>query len=294
VRLNGVIAPICTPFTEDGEICLDALRQNIAKYNRTGLLGYVVAGSTGEAPMLGKDEKRRMFEALRESADGKVLIAGTGAESVRETLSQIRDAAEFAYDAALVITPHYYRGQMARPEAQVTFFHAVADAAPIPVLIYNFPQMTGIDLAVDTVAKLAEHPNIAGIKESSAEMDKIGALIAGMPKTFPVVIGPSARLHASLRLGATGGITAFANTAPQHVQRIYDLYRAGNVEGSCAAQQKIGEAASVAPKYGIQGLKYAMELKGFYGGPCRLPLLPIEAPQKTEIESLMLGIEEVH
>jgi dihydrodipicolinate synthase/N-acetylneuraminate lyase len=288
-----VLAPICTPFAQDGEICLDAMRRNIALYNRTGLLGYVVTGSTGEAAMLGKEEKRCLFEAVRDSADGKVLIAGTGAESVRETLSQIRDAAGFGYDAALVITPHYYRGQMARPEAQAAFFRAVADSSPIPVLIYNFPQMTGIDLAVELVAELAGHPNIHGIKESSADIDKIGALIKGVPATFPVVVGPSSKLHASLLLGATGGITAFANAAPVRTLRIYDRYRAGDIDGSGAAQQQILEAAGVAPKYGIQGLKYAMDLKGFYGGPARLPLLPLDSTQKTEIELLFRDIEDV-
>jgi 4-hydroxy-2-oxoglutarate aldolase len=290
VRLDGVIAPICTPFAADGEIWVEAVRRNIAHYNRAGLLGYVVAGSTGEAPLLGREEKRCLFQAVRECADGKVLIAGTGAESVRETLGQIRDAAEFGYDAALVITPHYYRGQMARPETQLSFFRAVADASPLPVVIYNFPQMTGIDLAVDVVAQLAGHPNIHGIKESSADLDKIGGLIKGVPAKFPVVIGPSAKFHGCLRLGATGGILAFANAAPERAQRIYDLYRAGDVEASGAAQQQIVEAAGVAPKYGIQGLKYAMDLQGLYGGPARLPLLPLDAAQKAEIEVLFHGV----
>src|SRR5581483_5876377 len=164
VRLDGVISPICTPFDQDGEIQFDAVRRNIAAYNRAGLLGYVVAGSTGEAVFLSKEEKRSLFAAVREAAGGKVLIAGTGAESVRETLSQIRDAAGVGYDAALVITPHYYRGQMARPETQIAFFRAVADVSPLPIVIYDFPQMTGIDLTVDMVATLAAHPNIVGIK----------------------------------------------------------------------------------------------------------------------------------
>ena len=285
-----MIAPICTPFGEDGEIQLDAVRRNIAAYNRAGLLGYVVAGSTGEAVFLDREEKRNLFAAVREAAAGKVLIAGTGAESVRETLSQIRDAAGLGYDAALVITPHYYRGQMARPETQLAFFRAAADASPLPIVIYDFPQMTGIDLAVDLVAQLAEHPNIVGIKESSADLDKIGALIRGLPASFPVVVGPSAKFHACLRLGATGGVLAFANVAPARTQNIYDKYRAGDVEGSCVAQQQIAEAAGVAPKYGIQGLKYAMDLKGFYGGPSRLPLLPLDAAQKAEIELLFREI----
>lgn len=285
-----MISPICTPFDQDGEIQFDAVRRNIAAYNRAGLLGYVVAGSTGEAVFLSKEEKRSLFAAVREAAGGKVLIAGTGAESVRETLSQIRDAAGVGYDAALVITPHYYRGQMARPETQIAFFRAVADVSPLPIVIYDFPQMTGIDLTVDMVATLAAHPNIVGIKESSADLDKIGALIQGLPATFAVVVGPSAKFHQCLRLGATGGVIAFANAAPERTQSIYEKYRAGDIEGSCVAQQQIVEAAGVAPKYGIQGLKYAMDLKGFYGGPTRLPLLPLVDGQKAEIEALFRDI----
>jgi 4-hydroxy-2-oxoglutarate aldolase len=290
VHLDGVIAPICTPFAADGELNLDAVARNIREYNRAGLLGYAVAGSTGEAVFLGREEKRSLFAAVHDAAEGRVLIAGTGAESVKETLSQIGDAAEAGYHAALVITPHYYRAQMVRPEVQLTFFRAVADASPLPILIYDFPQTTGVDLAVDLVAQLAAHPNIAGIKESSADLDKIGALIQRVPATFPVVIGPSAKFHQCLLMGATGGVLAIANALPGRTQSIYDRYRSGDVEGSCVAQQQIVEAAGVAPKYGIQGLKYAMDLKGLYGGPSRLPLLPLNDAQKTEIERLFGGV----
>jgi 4-hydroxy-2-oxoglutarate aldolase len=290
VRLDGVIAPICTPFDADGEIDYDALRRNIAVYNQAGLLGYVVAGSTGEAVFLGREEKRPLLEAVRAAADGRVVIAGTGAESVRETVAQTRDAAVAGADAALVITPHYYRGQMVRPETQITFYRAVADASPLPIVIYDIPQATGVDLAVEVMAELATHPNIAGIKESSPDLEKIGALIRGVPAGFPVVTGPSSKFHECLRLGATGGVVAIANALPERTQSIYDKFRANDIDGSCVAQQQIGESAGVAPKYGIQGLKYAMDLKGLYGGPSRLPLLPLADAQKAEIELLFAGL----
>jgi 4-hydroxy-2-oxoglutarate aldolase len=287
VRFDGIIAPICTPFTADGEIHCAALRQNIGKYNPTGLAGYVVAGSTGEAAFLDREEKRRLFAVVRETAaDGKLLIAGTAAESVRETLGVIADAAAMDYRAALVITPHYYRAQMSRPETQVAFFRAVADSSALPVLIYNFPQMTGIDLHVETVSQLAGHPNIIGIKESSADLEKVGSLTAGLPGSFPVLVGSSVKFHDCLRMGAAGGILAIANALPQAAQLIYHRYRSGDVEGSRAAQESIVNAAGVAPRYGIQGLKYGMDLKGYFGGPARLPLLPLDAQQKTEIEEL--------
>lgn len=293
VCLTGVLAPICTPFDADGEMDLNALRQNIAKYNRSPLAGLVVAGSTGEAAFLGKEEKLKLFQTVRESTDDKVLIAGTGAESVHETLSLIHAAADLDYAAALVLTPHYYRGQMSRPESQIGFFRAVADSSRIPVLIYDFPQMTGIDLPLDAIRQLAEHSNIAGIKESSDDLEKVASLTSGLPRTFKILVGASANFHASLRLGATGGILAIANAAPHSTQLIYEHYRSGDIQGSHDAQEQILEAASVAPRYGISGLKYGMDLKGYLGGPARLPLLPLDASQKAETEVLFRNIERL-
>jgi 4-hydroxy-2-oxoglutarate aldolase len=292
VLLDGILAPICTPFAADGEIHRPALRQNITRYNDTGLLGYVVGGSTGEAALLDRNEKVQVFETARDSAAGdKLLIAGTASESVRETLALVRIATAMGYRAALVITPHYYRGQMLRPESQLAFFRTVADVSAVPILIYNFPQMTGIDLPVDVVSQLAEHPNIVGIKESSADIEKVASLIRGLPGSFPVLVGSSARFHECLRLGATGGILAVANAMPERALLIHDRYRSGDVEGSREAQKAIVEAAGVAPRYGIQGLKYGMDLKGYFGGAARPPLLPLDDTQKSEIEELFANTD---
>ncbi len=277
-----MLAPICTPFSADGGLHLEALRANLGKYNAAGLAGYVVAGSTGEAPYLSREERLRVFETVRECADGRTLLAGAGVESVRETVALVNAAAALGYDAALVLTPHYYRAQMLRPESQTGFFRAVADAAQIPILIYNFPQMTGIDLAVEVVAELAEHPNIAGVKESSADLDKIAALVRSVPVGFPVLVGASAKFYQAVELGASGGILAVANVLPEAALEIW--------AGSAEAQRRVVEAAGVAPKYGIQGLKYALDLRGFYGGPARLPLVPLDDAQKHEIEALFSGL----
>lgn len=291
MHLNGVLAPICTPFTGDGEVNHDAVRRNIARYRRLALTGFVVAGSTGEAALLNRQEKLELFQTVREASGDRVLIAGAGVESVRETVALIANAARLDYHAALVLTPHYYRAQMSRPETQITFFRAVADSSPIPVLIYNFPQMTGIDLPPDVVLQLAEHPNIIGIKESSADLEKVRSLTCALPRTFQILVGASARFHECLGLGAVGGILAVANALPRSAQAIYELYQSGDISGSSHVQQSIAGAAGVAPKYGIQGLKYAMDLKGFIGGPARLPLLPLDAQQKAEIELLFRNVE---
>ena len=283
------MAPICTPFTGDGEVHHEAMRRNIAAYCRAGLAGFVVAGSTGEAPLLSVEERLALFETVREAAADRILIAGTGAESVRETVKLTAAAADLGYHAALVITPHYYRGQMLRPESQVGFYRAVADSAPLPILIYDFPQMTGIDLPLDVVIELAGHPNIIGIKESSAELEKIASLTSNLPAGFQVLVGSSVKFHDCLKLGAIGGILAIANALPAATLRVYDSYQSADIQGSQYAQAQIVEAAGVAPRYGIQGLKYAMDLMDLYGGAARSPLLPLDARQKVEIEAAFAG-----
>jgi 4-hydroxy-2-oxoglutarate aldolase len=281
---------MCTPFSDDGEVDHAALRRNLEQYNRTPLTGFVVAGSTGEAAFLSREEKLALFQTVRDAADGRMLIAGAGVESVRETLRLIEAAAALKYHAALVLTPHYYRAQMLRPETQLNFFRTVADSSALPILIYNFPQMTGIDLPLDVVRELTGHPNLIGIKESSADLDKVGSLTAGLPPGFPVLVGSSAKFHDCLRLGAAGGILAIANALPRTAQLIYDRFQAGEIDASAGTQRQIVEAAGVAPRYGIQGLKYAMDLKGFVGGPPRPPLLPLDARQKAEIEEVFRDV----
>ena len=236
MQLNGVIPPICTPFEGSGEVHYDALRQNIARYIRAGLRSFVVLGSTGEAPLLSIDEKRQLLQVAREAADGSQLIAGTGVESVKETLALIHHAASLNYEAALVLTPHFYRSQMSRPESQLGYFRSVADSSPIPVLIYNFPQMTGIDLMLETILQLSEHPNIIGIKESAPDLGRIGKLTSSLPIGFDVLVGASSKFNESLCLGVKGGIVAIANAAPCPTLQIFDRYQSGDVVGSRAAR----------------------------------------------------------
>ena len=292
MQFDGIIPPITTPFMPNGEVHYAALQRNLAKYRSAGLQGFVVAGSTGEAAMLGSEERQRLFRVVRESAEDSLLIAGTGSESVRETLALIRHAGELDYAAALVLTPHCYPAQMLRRDTQLTFFRAVADSSPLPILIYNFPQMTGIDLPLDVVSELSEHPNIVGIKESSADLERIEELTSTLPPTFDVLVGASGKYHESLCLGVRGGILAVANAFPRLTLLIHDRYRAGDVSGSDVLQKKIAEVAGVAPRYGIQGLKYAMDLNGYFGGECRLPLLPPDQQVRSEIERICCSLSD--
>jgi len=259
----------------------------VEKWNKTALSGYVVLGSTGESVMLTTEEKTAMWELVAQSAaPGKVLIAGTGAESVRETVSLTNRAAGIGYQAALVRTPHYYKNLLNRADAQALYFRAVADQSRIPVIIYNFPQATGVDIPVEAVAALSEHPNVIGIKDSSGNIAKVMQMIREARDGFQVLVGSGATLWPSLLVGACGAILAYANAAPYSTIAIWEAWRAREDAAGLDWQNRIaGASVLVTAKYGIPGLKYAMDLNGYYGGPPRLPLcVPTEAA-KREIEA---------
>ena len=289
--LSGIFPPICTPFLADGEFSPHKLRANVEKWSGAGIAGFCATGSTGEAKLLIHDEKLKLWQTLRDAAPDQTLIAGASAESVRETILLINEAAAIGYGAALVLTPHYFKGQMLRPENQLTFFRATADGAKIPVIIYNFPQNTGIDLAVESVIQLAQHPNIIGIKESSGSVEKVTRLVNETPAAFQVMSGSATTLYASFCAGIVGAILAFANPAPRACVAVYEKWKAGDHAGALAAQRHMLRAAAlIAGKFQIPGLKYAMDLNGYYGGPVRLPLLPPTLAAKEELEELFRDI----
>ena len=270
---EGVFIPVPTPFRGD-DVAPDRLADNLGRWGQTPLSGYVVLGSTGEFPMLSEAERDRVLAAARQAIPrDRRFIAGTGANSTLETIRQTRRAAELGADAAIVITPHYFTRAFTRAEAQVRHYRAVADAAPIPVLIYNFPVNTGINLEADTVARIAEHPNVAGIKDSSGNIPQCAQIIDQTPKTFHVLVGSAAALLPALAIGAAGGILALANIAARPFCDVYTLARAGRWEEARQIAARMMPAdRGIAGRYGIGGLKAALDLQGFYGGPCRAPL----------------------
>jgi 4-hydroxy-2-oxoglutarate aldolase len=286
MKLPGIFPPIATPFDHNGDIYPSKLRHNVEKWNKTALSGYVVMGSTGESVMLTTEEKVVMWELVaKHAAPGKLLIAGTGMEGVRETVSLTNRAAELGYQAAMVRTPHYYKNLVNRADAQALFFRAVADQSRIPLIIYNWPQATGVDIPVEAVVALSEHPNVIAIKESSGNLEKVMQMIREVRAGFQVLVGSAPTLWPSLLMGACGAILAYANAAPYSTIAIWEAYRTRDEAAGLDWQNRIGRAAAlVTTKYGIPGLKYAMDLNGYYGGPPRLPLcVPTEAA-KREIE----------
>jgi 4-hydroxy-2-oxoglutarate aldolase len=270
---DGVFVPIPTPFRRD-EVAPDAVRANLERWNQTALAGYVVLGSTGEFPMLNEAERDAVLTAARQAIPReKRFIAGTGADSTLHTVRQTRRAAELGADAAIVITPHYFTKAFTQPAAQVRHYLAVADASPIPVLIYNFPLNTGVNLDPATVATIAQHANVAGIKDSSGNIPQAAQIIDLTPKTFHVLVGSAAALLPSLAIGSSGGILALAAIAAREFCDVYALARGGRWDEARALAARMMVAdRGVAGHYGIGGLKAALDLQGFYGGPCRPPL----------------------
>lgn len=291
-KLHGIL-PIATPFDHRGDLYKVKVQHNVEKWNRTALAGYVVCGSTGESVYLTTEEKLQLWEWVAEyAASDKILVCGTGMESVRETVSLTNAAAERGYKAAMVRTPHYYKNLVHKMDAQILYFRAVADQVKIPVMIYNWPQVTGVDISADAVATLSHHPNIFGIKESSGSLEKCIQMIKEVQPGFQVLTGSAPILAPSLAVGCAGAVLAFANAAPYSTISIWEAHRSREFAAGMDWQNRILRAAQlVTVKYGVPGLKYAMDLNGYYGGPPRLPLTGITPEAKKEIEQAFEGIK---
>lgn len=287
MKLQGIFCPTTTPFNHEGEIWKIKVQHNLEKWNTTALSGYVVCASNGESVMLDAQEKIQLWEWVAQwAAPGKLLIAGTGMDSVHETVALTNRAADLGYKAALVKTPSFFKGQFSKPETQLVYFRTVADQAKIPILLYNFPQNTGIDLPAEAVAELSHHPNIVGIKESSGNVEKLLQMVRETKKGFSVLTGSGTTVAPSLAIGCSGAILAFANAAPYATISIWEAHRTREPEAALDWQNRIGHANKlVTTKYGIGGLKYAMDLAGYYGGPPRLPLTVPSPAAKQEIEA---------
>ena len=288
LELHGIFPPLATPFTLRERVDLHGIEFNIRKYNPLGLAGYVVCGSTGESVLLRAKETLAVLDAARgAAAEDKILIAGTGCEATRETIELTCRAAALGYHAALVRTPAYFKPMMT-PSALEQHYRAVADSSPIPILIYSVPQFTGLAVEAPLVARLAEHPNIIGLKESSGDLGRLGEILKAVPSQFTVLCGSATALLPSLALGARGGILAAACVVPELCLEVFETFSSGDQERARAAQQRLDEpAVAVTRRFGIAGLKYAMELRGYIGGVPRPPLEPLTEDARVELRRIL-------
>ena len=288
MNVSGIFPALTTPFGADGSVSLSGMKHNIGLYNRIGLAGYVVLGSTGEAVLLSREEAEALLTAVKEAAaPGKILIAGTGAESTAETIARTKRAAALGYQVALVKTPYYYKPAY-RAEHFIQHYRAVADASPIPVLLYSVPVFTGITLESPEIIALAQHPKIIGIKDSSGSIQRIGEVVAGAPPDFQVLTGGASVVYPALAVGGRGAILALANLLPEKCVELFQLFQQGRHEQARQLQlQLVGASKLVVSENGIAGLKFAMDLRGYKGGVPRPPLLPLKEEKKNAIAALL-------
>ena len=292
-KIEGVFAPIATAFGSDGEIDFGKYAENLAKFGSTGLAGITALGSNGEFTLLSHREKLDLVAAVRKGLPpDKSVLAGTGCESLKETIELTKEASSLGADAALVINPCYYKRDM-NESALEKFYVSLADVSPIPVMVYNMPGNSGINLSSSLVVKLSSHPNIVGVKDSGGNIVQISEIIAGVPDDFSVFAGSGSYLFATTALGGKGGTLAVANVAPDMCVELYSLCQKKDYEKARLLQLGLLELnACVTSRYGIGGMKAAMDLAGFFGGKPRLPIQPASdaavAEVRTQIEKLGL------
>ncbi len=286
---KGIYAPIATPFADD-QIDRSALKANLDRYSASRLAGLVVLGSNGEFAYLDIDEKMALLEFVRQNTDSdKRIIAGTGCESTRETIRLTKFAGSIGADAALVITPSFYKGSMSEAALE-QFFLDVAEASPIPVMLYNMPRNTGLNMSPGLVCKLAQHENIVGVKDSSGNIVQIAEIISNSPDDFAVFAGSGSFLYPTLALGGVGGTLAVANILPELCVSLYDAVMAGEHERAKQLQhQLLAPNAAVTSRWGIAGLKAALDMLGYRGGLPRRPMLPLNEAYLPELRQILIA-----
>ena len=286
-RLHGVLAPLTTPFDPIGDVASIALRENTRALLSAGANGVVVAGSTGEASLLSDDESRKMVGWLREVVpDEKLLIFGAGRESTRATIAACKYGAEEGADAALVRPPSYF-ARFVSQQGLVDHFRAVADASPIPVLVYNIPVYTSLPISDSALASLTGHPNIVGAKDSSGDLKNFAAYREAAPD-WAIFIGSGAAFYAALELGAVGGILAVANFAVETAVEIAESFARGDKTAAGQAQERLTPLhKEIVGGIGPAGVKAAMDGVGLVGGPVRAPIDPVSAADQTRIAALL-------
>ena len=285
--LKGIYPPLTTSFKND-EISFTDLKDNLAQYNKFDLSGFVVGGSNGETVFLTNDEKVKLISKVREHVPKeKQVIAGTGLESIKGTIELTNIAADEGADFALIITPHFFKNGMTH-RAFINYYTAVADESIIPVIIYNVTKFTGVNINVDTIAELSEHPNIAGIKNSTTDLEELKQTIKSVPENFTVLAGTGSVLLPALTEGAKGGVLALANIAPNECIQIYNYFKENKLEEAEELQEKlIPVNKAITAIYGVAGLKAAMDMLGYYGGPPRKPLEALNEESITQLRRIL-------
>jgi len=286
----GIFPPVTTPFdATTGDVAPQRFRENVERLLAAGVDGVVVSGSTGEAPLLDPDEQQHLVGLAREAVkDGKWVIAGTGAESTRQTIASSKAAATAGANAVLVRPPSYFSAA-ATPETLAAHFRAVADASPVPVIVYNIPKYTHLALAPALLQQLASHERIIGVKDSSGDPKSVAAYREAVPQ-WAVLVGGASLLFTALELGCQGGIVGVACFAPALCVQLVREFEQGHRAAAGQLQDRITPLdKEIVGKLGPAGVKAAMDAVGLYGGPVRAPLAPISPADRERVSALVRG-----
>jgi 4-hydroxy-2-oxoglutarate aldolase len=286
MKIQGIYAAVATPFDHTGAMYRVKIQHNFEKWSRTSLAGFVIGSLPGEGPLLETAEKLELVRVAAGSIpEGRTIIADVSAEGVHSAAKLACASAQAGAHAVVSSVPHQYRNLMYGPETQMLFFRALADQSPVPVMIHNAPQMTGVDLLPETAAKLAEHPNIAGVIETGTPASRVAQIRSAAPKDFAILAGTESQIWESLKNGANGAALAFGSIAPYAAIAIWEAFRTREEEAGLDWQARISHPSIlVTDMYGVPGLKHAMDLNGYYGGPPRLPFVRVSQDARREIE----------
>lgn len=290
IELRGIFGPVVTPFDANGDVDAAAFAANIRAHLAAGLQGIVVAGSTGEAALLDEAERMELVEVARRAMEaGRPLIVGTGGESTRGVIARNRAVAERGADAVLVVAPHYYTGAMTN-DALRDHYTRIADASPVPVMLYTIPKYMHFAVPPELVRELAKHENIVGMKDSAGDADLFARYLESKSDSFRVLTGSAGLFKEALRMGADGAVLAAALFAPKIALEILAAVRAGDVARSDDAQARFTPlGARIVGAMGVPGVKTALDTVGLRGGEPRPPLRPLDMPMGGELRELLVA-----
>lgn len=286
---KGIYTPVVTPFDADEQINYDYMKHNLDRWGGTDLDGIVVLGSNGEFVYLNKEEKLELVKFVKKHFNSKKkIIVGTACESTKETIELSKEIADIGVDAVLLLPPNYFKGGM-KEDVLYKYFTDVADAVPIPIMLYNMPGNTGINLSAGLIARLAKHPNIAGIKDTSGNIVQISEIVRDTADDFAVFAGNAGYLLPALAIGARGATLALANIMPEECCKLVSLFREGKLDEARELQLKMIEVNfTVTGRFGIPALKYALDLLGYKGGEPRRPLVPLSEENRKIVRELLV------
>ena len=291
--LDGIFVPHVTPFRLGGQLDINALRECVRFWLQSGVSGLVPCGSNGEAPYLSRQERKKVVETVLDEANGKVpVVAGTGSMSTQETIALTKDAADLGVDAALIVTPFYFR--LTNREIH-EHYRTVCQAVDLPIVVYNVPKFTGFSLEPASIQKLSsENQSIMGVKESSGSLGTISEVIRLLGNRLSVLAGTADVALPTLLAGGRGAVIAVANVFPTLCSRMYAAFKNGQYEEASRLQNRITFANEVLVRRvnQLSAIKEAMRLNGMPGGYPRRPALPLNGEEKKTVEALPKEIDD--